>query len=132
MKKSKPYYDRSMWKGAPSQNFSHAQDLRSNLTPAEKILWDKMQTEPFRRFHFRRQHPIQNFIVDFYSHSLKLVVEVDGCYHQSANQKDSDEKRTEILEFQGLQVIRFSNDDVIHETDMVVNKLFEVIRDMNL
>ncbi|HER41279.1 MAG TPA: endonuclease domain-containing protein [Salinimicrobium catena] len=116
-----------MWKGAPAQNFSRAQELRSNLTAAEKKLWERLQLEPFKKNHFRRQHPLQNFIVDFYSHSLKLVIEIDGPYHQSEIQKMSDEKRTGILEFQGVSVIRFTNEEIINEMEKVVEKLVEFI-----
>lgn len=130
MKRKKPHYDSGMWKGAPSQNFSRAQDLRANLTPAEKILWEKLQLEPFRKFHFRRQHPIQIFIVDFYSHSLKLIIEVDGGYHQSEKQKVSDEERTEILEFQGLQIIRFENNEILNQTEEVIEKLSVLLRSL--
>lgn len=123
MKKEKSYYDQSMWKGAPPDNFRRAQNFRKNPTNAEKLLWEKLQLEPFKKFRFRRQHPIQKFITDFYSHSLKLIIEVDGGYHQSIDQKRSDEERTEILEFQGLQVIRFKNDEVEMNIEDVLNKL---------
>lgn len=130
MKKENPYYDRSMWKGAPPQNFSRAQNLRKKQTAAEKVLWEKLQLEPFKEFHFRRQHPIQIFIADFYSHSLKLIIEVDGGYHQAEDQKVADEERTEILEFQGLHLIRFNNHEVENEFEEVLDKLVAKINSL--
>ena len=126
MKKEKPYYNSSMWKGAPAQNFSRAQDLRANQTTAEKILWKRLQLEPFKKYHFRRQHPLHKFIVDFYSSSLKLVIEVDGIHHQSEMQRISDEERTDILEYQGLNVIRFTNEEIMNEMEKVEEKLLEL------
>ena len=127
MKKDHPYYQDGMWKGAPSSNFGRAKFLRKNMTPAEILLWEKLQNSPFCLYKFRRQHPVQNFIVDFYSHSLKLAIEVDGKYHETPDQVKLDEKRTEILRFNELDLIRFSNEDVLHNTDSVLQEIQEKI-----
>ena len=110
MKKKNPFYDESMWKGAPSDHFGR---LRGNMTEAEILLWEKLNVGEFRQFKFRRQHPIQKFIVDFYSHKLRLVIEVDGKYHEVEGQKIKDEERSELLQFQELQIVRFSNDEIL-------------------
>ena len=123
MKRNKHSYDGSMWKGAPSEHFSRAQRLRENMTVPERVLWEKLQFEPFKEFHFRRQHPIHVYIVDFYSHSLKLVIEIDGNYHESESQKILDAERSKMLELQGLKVIRFPNSEVVEKTDDVLKRI---------
>lgn len=112
-----------MWKGAPTNNFGRAKSLRSQMTEAEKHLWEELKKEPLIKYRFRRQHPVQNFIVDFYSHALKMVIEVDGEYHEDADQVSRDEKRTEILEFNGLHVLRFTNREVLNDTTRVLEEI---------
>lgn len=121
------YHDESMWKGAPPENFGKARHLRANMTEAEIKLWQELQSEPFKRFRFRRQHPIQTFIVDFYSHKLKLIIEVDGEYHETEEQQTLDKKRTEVLQYQGLEIIRFSNKEVLENLRSVLKELNERI-----
>ena len=66
--------------------FANAKQLRNNLTDAEVILWEYLRTKPFG-YKFRRQHPIQQFIADFYCHSLQLIIEADGEIHQKMENK---------------------------------------------
>lgn len=89
------------------------------MTLAEKKIW----YDYLRNFSYRvhRQRPIDNFIVDFYCPKLKLVIEIDGDSHYSENSQEYDLQRTKILEGYGLKVIRFSNDDVLHNLDGVVS-----------
>lgn len=123
MRKDDPYYQEGMWKGAPSNNFGRAKSLRAQLTEAEKHLWEELKKEPFTKYRFRRQHPVQNFIVDFYSHALKLVIEIDGKYHEDIEWREKDQKRTEILEFNGLKVLRFKNNEVLNDTPKVLEEM---------
>lgn len=120
-------HDESMWKGAPAHHFLLAKQLRKRMTPAEILMWDKLKNKQFKGYKFRRQHPIHHFIVDFYCHALKLIIEIDGKYHDSEEQKKEDLNRTELLQFQGLKEIRFSNEEVIHDMDLVFKKLEELI-----
>ncbi len=94
-----------------------AKELRKNMTAAEKKLWYGY----LRGFKFRvlRQRPIAYFIVDFYCAALKLVIEVDGDSHFTEEGKTYDTKRTEILAGYGLKVIRFTNDEVLHNFESV-------------
>ncbi|MGL4882707.1 MAG: endonuclease domain-containing protein [Waterburya sp.] len=94
-----------------------AKELRKNMTSAEKKLWYGY----FRTFPLRilRQKPIDNFIVDFYCAKLKLVIEVDGDSHFSPEARVKDEERTNILQGYGLQVIRFTNDEVLGNFEAV-------------
>lgn len=116
-----------MWKGAPPENFGRAKSLRENMTPAETLLWKKFQSPPFSQYKFRRQHPVQNYIADFYSHSLRLVVEVDGEYHETSEQINLDKERTEILKFNNLEVIRFTNEQVLNNTFDILKEIEERI-----
>ena len=116
-----------MWKGAQSEIFKRAENLRNNPTEAEKLLWKKLNCDPFKQYHFRRQHPIHHFIADFYSHQLKLVIEVDGEYHESSEQKIKDQTRTELIQFQDLNVIRFTNQQVIQNMEKVLKIISEKI-----
>lgn len=128
MKDRGPSYQEGMWKGAPSEGFKKAKALRLEMTEAEKLLWERLNLVPFRKYKFRRQHPLQLFILDFYSHPLRMAVEVDGEYHCSNERKKLDLQRTEALEFQGLQVIRFKNEEVVQNMEDVLHKLLKEIR----
>ena len=128
MKKDNPYHDGSMFKGAPNSAFLKARLLRKNMTAAEKTLWIYLQNKKFEGYKFRRQHPLHLFIVDFYCHELGLIIEVDGAYHETKEQEEEDEKRTELLKFQGLTVIRFTNDEVLADIDSVLTKIKNAIK----
>ena len=92
-------------------NIPLAKTLRKNMTPWERKLWyEFLRNYPVR---FQRQKAIGNYIVDFYCHQAKLVVELDGSQHCSPEEADHDQARTNYLESMGLRVIRFSNLDVM-------------------
>ncbi len=103
-----------------------AKVLRKNMTVAEKKLWYSY----LRNFKFRvlRQRPIAYFIVDFYCAALKLVIEVDGDSHFTDDGKAYDAKRTEILQGYDLKVIRFTNDEVLHDFETVCDRIAHEIR----
>ena len=91
-------------------NIVLAKNLRKNATPQEKHLWyDFLSTYEVR---FQRQKAIDNFIADFYCHKAKLVIEIDGSQHFTAEGKQKDEFRTDILNGYDLKVIRFSNHQI--------------------
>jgi very-short-patch-repair endonuclease len=127
MKNQNQYHDESMWKGAPANNFLLAKQLREKMTQAEILMWDKLKDKQYKGYKFRRQHPIHKFIVDFYCHELKLIIEIDGKYHESEEQKNRDLNRTELLKFQGLSEIRFTNEEVMNDIGSVLKKLEEQI-----
>jgi len=114
-----------MWKGAPPEGFSKAQALRNKMTEAEKILWERIKGKQIKGYKFRSQHPVHIFIVDFYCHKLKLVIELDGKYHETKVQKEKDEERSKLLGEQGLNIIRFTNEEVINRTDSVIKTIEE-------
>jgi very-short-patch-repair endonuclease len=94
-----------------------ARELRKNMTKAERRLWYDYLRDLSTRFY--RQRPIDNFIVDFYCPSLKLVIEIDGDTHNSQEAKDYDLERSQRLEGYGLQVVRFTNEEVLADFEGV-------------
>ncbi len=119
-----------MFKGAPAENFRKAELLRQNTTESENKLWLILKDGQFEGYKFRRQHPIHLFIVDFYCHELRLVIEVDGGYHNSQEQHEADNKREELLKFQDLRILRFKNEDVLDNLDEVVFELKQKIEEI--
>ena len=103
-----------------------AKELRREMTPAEKILWNELRANKFG-VHFRRQQVIAGFIVDFYCHKAALVIEVDGDIHDL--HKDEDARREKALRELGLRVIRFGNDEVVKNASQsaVMGKIKEMV-----
>ncbi|TDE46064.1 endonuclease domain-containing protein [Flavobacterium rhamnosiphilum] len=117
-----------MWKGASPQIFSNAKELRENSTEAEEKLWLAVRNNQIEGCKFRRQHPLSIYVADFYCHALKLVIEIDGGYHLDEEQRLLDEKRTSDIEFQGLKVIRFTNEEIMLKLPEVIDKIKTVIK----
>ena len=103
-----------------------ARENRKNATLAEQVLWEHIRHDALG-VKIQRQHIIGDFIVDFLAPNEKLIIEVDGAYHAEPRQKADDELRTGILEGKGYKVIRFSNEDVLYDTDMTINKIKEAL-----
>lgn len=97
--------------------------LRKKPTDAEKLLWNKLRQKQLEGFKFRRQQPIDNYIVDFICFEKRIIVEVDGGQH--AMQKEDDILRDTYLRQQGFQVLRFWNNDVLQN----INGELEVIQE---
>lgn len=126
-----PYHDQGMHKGAPSSSFIKARNLRLNMTTSEKKLWELLKDKRFQGYKFRRQHPIHIYIVDFYCHELGLIIEVDGEYHNDPLQISKDLERSDLLKFQELHIIRFTNDQVLNSIGKVLNDLKQYIIDIS-
>jgi very-short-patch-repair endonuclease len=120
-----PFSSDDMWKGASPRIFANAQKLRESATEAEEFLWLALRENQLEGLKFRRQHPLSIYIADFYCHKLKLVIEIDGGYHQAKEQMILDAERTASIEFQGLKVIRFTNEEVLLKLPEVLNKIKE-------
>ena len=97
--------------------------LREGQTQAEALLWEHLRGHRLLGYKFRRQHAIDRFVVDFYCHQANLIIEVDGLIHQT--QIDEDVERQRILEAMGFRVLRFTNDQVLHETEQVQAEILE-------
>jgi very-short-patch-repair endonuclease len=102
-----------------------ARRLRSNQTDAERVLWFRLRDRRLAGLKFKRQVPIERFIVDFFCADAKLIVELDGGQHDQ--NKESDGNRTRILEAMGYLVVRFWNNDVMRNTDGVLEEILSTI-----
>ena len=100
-----------------------AREMRNEPTKPEATLWYYLRRKQLNGYRFRRQHPIDRFIVDFYCHELKLIIEVDGGSHGDREEYDS--IRTAWLESKGYKVIRFWNNQVMKETDAVIETILK-------
>lgn len=101
-----------------------AKELRRDMTPAEKMLWEELRANKLG-VHFRRQQIVEGFIVDFYCHKASLVIEVDGDIHDL--QREEDARREKALSALGLRVIRFRNDEVARDLSGVVETIKQFI-----
>ncbi len=101
-----------------------AKELRKEMTPAERKLWYGY----LRNFKYKvyRQRPIDHYIVDFYCHKLKLVIEIDGGRHFTTDGKEYDAYRTEVLQCYGLKILRFTNSEILKNFKGVCRVLDEI------
>jgi very-short-patch-repair endonuclease len=100
-----------------------AKKLRREMTPAEKILWQKLRTNKLNGLHFRRQQVIHGYLADFYCHQHELIVEVNGGIHET--QKEYDAERETFLRALGFRVIRLTNEEVDNDLRSVLRKIVE-------
>ncbi len=103
--------------------FERAKQLRKSTTPPEDLLWSNLRRKKLEGKKFRRQHPIDNYVVDFYCHEARLVIEVDGIIHLKDDQPLYDKDRQEKLETLGLKVIRFTNKQVENDITVVLQEI---------
>ena len=104
-----------------------SQKLRKNMTDAERRLWSRIRGKQLKGYQFYRQKPIGEYIVDFYCPKVKLVIELDGGQHYTEDGKERDKVRDEYLTGEGLQVLRFSDRDVLTQTDAVLEKIWSCL-----
>lgn len=116
-----------MHKRTTPKIFGHAKELSRNLTPAEIKLWAQLRAHRMGDVHFRKQHAIENYIVDFCAPREKLIIELDGSQH--LEQHDYDTERTEFLKSKGYQVLRFWNNDVMNNIDSVLNVIWDTLNE---
>ena len=96
------------------------------MTQAEEVLWQELRGTKLG-VHFRRQHVIGTYIADFVSLKNRLIIEVDGEYHQLPEQQLLDAERTKYFEQKGYRVIRFTNAQVLNDLEMVMSKLIKAL-----
>ncbi len=114
-----------MFYGASPKIFEFALYLRNNPTYTESALWMRLSKKQLG-VRFKPQHPILRFIADFYCHKAKLVIEIDGDIHNQ--QIEYDIGRTEELEFLGIKVIRFKNEEVLENIELVIERIKEELK----
>ena len=117
----------NMFYGAAPVLFEFARQLRAKETAAETLLWQRISKKQLANFRFRRQHPILYFIADFYCHEAKLIVEIDGGVHLLPEQFQYDRARDNELRFHGLNIVRFSNEEVFNNIDNVVERILSCL-----
>ena len=115
--------EHDLHKGADKKLFGFARENRKKLTEAEHILWQYLRNRKLGGLKFRRQHPLGKFIADFYLHEAKLVIELDGDYHHEEEQKEYDSGRTYEIKELGIQVIRFTNNEVLKDIEKVLQTI---------
>ncbi len=102
---------------------SFARFLRKSSTDAEQLLWYNLRNRRFFGIKFKRQQPINSYIVDFISFERKIIIEIDGGQHTEEKKAFQDQKRSNVLERKGYQVIRFWNNEVLQNLSGVLESL---------
>ncbi len=102
-----------------------ARQMRTDPTESEKLLWEHLRARRLSGFRFRQQHSIGQFIVDFYCAEARLVIEVDGPIHEW--RKEEDEIREEFIKYHGCRVLRFSDREVLHNVEEVLNEISKAL-----
>ena len=103
-----------------------ARELRNNPTPPEKHLWRFLRRRQIQGLEFHRQVPIDQFIVDFYCHELRLAIEIDGSSHENAELEDG--IRQKKIESFGVAFLRFENQEVMSKTEWVLQEITKWIK----
>jgi very-short-patch-repair endonuclease len=107
---------------------ARARSLRASQTSAEAKLWQALRNRRLARWKFRRQHPIDRYVVDFASLDGKLIVEVDGVTHSEPAEVEQDKARTQVLEACGFLVVRVSNTEVYENIEGVLEMIASSLR----
>ena len=105
----------------PAPQKANARRLQKDSTFPERLLWSRLREGRLAGLKFRRQHPIGDFIVDFYCHEHRLAIEFDGESH--ADRGESDRTRQEEIERLGVRMVRYGNDDVLQDIDTVLEQI---------
>lgn len=103
-----------------------ARRLRTGMTQAEQVFWERVRRKGFMGLRIRRQQIIEGFIVDFYCERLGVVIELDGGVHEA--QAFADQERDAVLRERGLKVLRFTNDEVLSDVDGVLNMIRSAVK----
>ncbi len=111
----------------PQHLLEFAKDLRKNSTDAEHILWSILRNRQLYGLKFRRQHPIDPYIVDFFSHEAGIIIEIDGGQHNEDANRHKDEQRTRFLEEKGYTVLRFWNNEIFKNLEGVIETVLNAL-----
>jgi very-short-patch-repair endonuclease len=128
---NKRVIERNMFFGASKKIFLRALELRNTMTLAEQVLWEELRKKEIYKVRFKRQHPIGIFVVDFYCHKYKLAIEVDGDIHLSEDVMEHDDGRSHDIEKLGIKILRFTNKEVLENTNMVKNRILQEISSLS-
>ncbi|MBK8884767.1 MAG: endonuclease domain-containing protein [Bacteroidales bacterium] len=119
--------DKTMYFRANRGTLETARLLRRRMTDCELLLWERLKAKKILGLRFRRQHPVDIFIADFYCHEARLVIEIDGDIHKE--KFEYDEGREAEIEKYGIKFIRFTNNEILNEIDIVINKIKKVVNE---
>ena len=109
----------------PEDLRAFAREMRGRMTNAEALLWMLLRNRRIAGMKFRRQHPVGRYILDFYCDERKLGIELDGGQHGEA--MDYDQQRDRWLQEQGIRVLRFWNNQMLAETEAVMEVIFQTV-----
>ncbi len=116
-----------MFYGAKSIIFIKAAELRRNMTLAEKVLWKVLNNKKDFPARWKRQHPVDIFILDFYCHKYKLSIEVDGEIHEDDDIGEHDAGREHDITKLGIKIIRITNKEVFENIEFVKRRIISGI-----
>ena len=102
-----------------------SQELRKNMTDAERLLWSKLRMRQLKGLQFYRQRIIGDYIVDFYCPKANLIIELDGGQHYTEEGMAKDKKRDDFLQGSGFKVLRFSDSEALESLDSLLRKVYE-------
>ncbi|MGY2716487.1 very-short-patch-repair endonuclease/type I restriction-modification system DNA methylase subunit [Thermostichus sp. MS-CIW-19] len=108
---------------ASQELIARARQLRREATTAESLLWELLRDRRLLGRKFRRQHPIGQFIADFFCDDARLIIEIDGAVHREPTQQERDRLREEILREHGFAILRFTNDQILDRTEQVLQEI---------
>jgi very-short-patch-repair endonuclease len=111
----------------PPDLLEAARNLRQHMTDAEQCLWWYLRGKQLDVFRFRKQHPLERFVLDFYCPAARLAIEIDGSQHNTASGHSSDAARTRCLEAHGIRVLRFWNHEVLQHLQGVLERIWEAL-----
>jgi very-short-patch-repair endonuclease len=123
-------YNDSLHFGARKDLYGFGRELRKRSTSAERRLWSYLRNRKLDGFKFRRQHPLGEYIPDFYCHEKNLAVECDGSVHDGKFNENYDQVRSEELFRSGILIIRFRNEIIMTNIDFVLNTIKKKLRDL--
>ncbi len=112
-----------LWRRTSPEIQRRARELRQRMTDAERKLWEALRRDQLGELRFRRQHPMGPYIFDFFCYELNLVVEVDGAIHTDLLQQENDQERDDHCRAHGLTVLRFTNEQILHDLDRVLQTI---------
>lgn len=108
---------------ASRELIARARQLRREATTAESLLWELLRDRRLLGRKFRRQHPIGQFIADFFCDDARLIIEIDGAVHREPTQQERDRLREEILREHGFAILRFTNEQIFDHTEQVLQEI---------
>jgi very-short-patch-repair endonuclease len=104
--------------------------LREQQTDVEKLHWALLRNRGLGGFKFRRQQPVDPYVLDFYSAEMELAVELDRVQHEANDVRDHDDRRSLFLRRRGIRVIRFRNEEVLDDTQRVLRETWDALREL--